>query len=274
MRLGDYEFHLLSDGYFTLDPGAYFGIVPRTIWSRYAAEDHNGRVRLALRIPLLVGKDFSILFDSGIGTPPSQKLASIYEVDKSSDLGKDVEGHTPLGSVRYIVHSHLHFDHLGHSLLETPHGREFPNAAIVAQSSEFMSYWRTNEFTRGSYWRSDSAMKRAEKIHINGSGRVVPGVRVIITGGHTAGHQVIIAGDRNREIIYFGDLIPSAFHIRIPYITAIDSFPLETVKMKKRLIRKAIRDGAICIFNHDPETPAGIIRGDVEKPQLEPLDID
>lgn len=274
MRLGSYELHLLSDGYFTLDPGAYYGIVPRPIWSRYAAEDAAGRVKLALRVPLLVGNEYSILVDSGIGKPQNQKLASIYEVDKSTDIGSAIENYTSRQNIRYIVHSHLHFDHSGHSLLESPQGRELPNATLVAQSSEFRAYWRPNEFTRSSYWRNDSVMKKSKKLQLEGSARIAPGIRAVKTGGHTSGHQVIIAGGEGKEMIYFGDLIPSAFHVRVPYVTAIDSFPLETIKMKRLLIRKAIRDGAICIFNHDPVTPSGILHGDVEKPQIEAVSID
>lgn len=274
MNFGSFQFHMLSDGFFTLDPGAYYGIVPKPVWSKYSLENEAGRVKLALNVPLLVGKDFSILLDSGIGSPENPKLASIFQVDKSSDLLGQIRNIVEPGEIRFILQSHLHFDHSGHSLDGFPGEPVFPNAWIVAQKSEFQSYWRPNEFTRSSYWRNDLAMRRAQKIRLNGSSRVAGEIRTVHTGGHTAGHQVIIVGSPGNEIIYFGDLIPSAFHVRIPYVTAIDSFPIETVRMKKKLVSKAIKDRAVCIFNHDSDTPAGTISGDVEKPKVEKIWLD
>ncbi len=269
MKAGEFEARLLSDGYFTLDPGAYFGIVPRPIWSRAFGETPSGRVKLALNVVLLQGKDYSALIDSGIGFPESQKMRTIYEIEKTSDIVSQIRDVMNPDEIRFIIHSHLHFDHSGHSLDGMPGKRIFRNASLVAQDLEFRAYSRPNEFTRSSYIRNTAQMNRASRIRLDGSMRFKNDIRVIRTGGHTAGHQVIIAGSGTNQIMYFGDLIPSAFHLKIPYITAIDSFPIETVKMKKKLIERAIREKCVCIFNHDPETPTGIISGDLQNPRVE-----
>ncbi|MEM0156493.1 MAG: Zn-dependent hydrolase [Thermoplasmataceae archaeon] len=269
MKTGEFEATLLQDGFFTLDPGAYFGIVPRPIWSRFFRETSSGRVKLALNVMLLQGRDFSAMIDSGIGLPESEKMRKIYEIEKTSDLVSQINGIINPDEIRFIIHSHLHFDHSGHSLDRNLGKPVFRNASLVAQDLEFRAYSRPNEFTRSSYIRNTAQMNRARKIRLNGTVRFKNDIRVIRTGGHTAGHQVIITGSGTNQIIYFGDLIPSAFHVRVPYITAIDSFPLDTVRMKKKLIEKAIREKCVCIFNHDPETPAGIISGDLQNPRVE-----
>lgn len=45
---------VLSDATFVLDPGAYFGIVPREIWSRqFQADERGGKVRLSTNLLLV-----------------------------------------------------------------------------------------------------------------------------------------------------------------------------------------------------------------------------
>ena len=53
MQFGEFELFSLSDGFFGLDGGAMFGVVPKPLWERTNPPDERNRIRLALR-PLLV----------------------------------------------------------------------------------------------------------------------------------------------------------------------------------------------------------------------------
>ncbi|MCW6169059.1 MAG: MBL fold metallo-hydrolase [Thermoplasmatales archaeon] len=260
----------MSDGNFSLDPGAYFGIVPRPLWGKRFSLDARGRVILSLNVLLVRGERYNALVDSGIGHMANEKLSNIFEVKENQRFVKDIEKYVKPDKVDYILQSHLHFDHSGNSFVKNQDGEFlFKNAKIVVQKKELNAFRKPDEFTKGNYMSGNSKIPASRIISVEGSKRINSDLRVILTGGHSQGHQVIVIGSPGNEFIYFGDLIPSAFHIKLPYVTAIDIEPLETVRMKKLLIRKAIRDHAICIFNHDGEIPAGYISGDPENPKLE-----
>ncbi len=274
MKFGDTDVMLLSDGSFTLDPGAAFGIVPHQFWSRRFTTTEAGRVTLALRIPYISGNGFSALIDTGIGAMPDEKYRKIFEMKKQEDLIGQLSAFGKPGDIDLIIHSHLHFDHFGHSLERKDGHWAFPKARIVAQKSEFNASRRTNEFTRNNYGKIDlDLLSRARKIQLEGTTRLKHGLTAIHTGGHTIGHQAIIYNNGGKEFIYFGDLVPTSFHLKLPYITAIDTFPLSTVEMKRKLISRAIRNHSVCIFNHDTEMPAAILTGTLEEPKAEAVEL-
>lgn len=274
MKFGDSEVKLLSDGSFTLDPGAAFGIVPTPFWTKKFNTTKAGRVRLAVRIPYIVQKDFQVLIDSGIGGNPDPKYSKIFEMEKPEDLVSQLSEFGSPSDIDMILHSHMHFDHFGHSLDRDDGHFLFRNASLVAQKTEFNSYRKPVDFTRGNYGRTDiKLLNSSKKVSLDGSTRLRGGFQVIHTGGHTAGHQVIIYSNGGREMIYFGDLVPTAFHIRPTYVTAIDTYPLDSVEMKKKLIERAIRNQSICIFNHDMENPAAILSGSLDDLKIEPVEL-
>ncbi len=274
MRFGDSEVNLLSDGSFTLDPGAAFGIVPIPFWSKRFKTTPAGRVRLAVRIPYIVQRDFQVLIDSGIGGAPDPKMRKIFEMEKPEDLVAQVMEHGSPENIDMIIHSHLHFDHFGHSLDRDNRHFLFSNASLVAQKEEFRSYRNPVDFTRVNYGRTNNALlSKSKKLQIDGTRKLKGGLEVVHTGGHTAGHQAIIYQNGGKEMIYFGDLIPTAFHLHPTYVTAIDTYPLKSVEMKKKLIERAIRKKSICIFNHDMEMPAAVLSGAVGDVKAEPVEL-
>lgn len=274
MKIGNNEVILLSDGSFTLDPGAAFGIVPTPFWSKRFETTPAGRVRLALNIPYIKGDGYQALIDTGIGKSPDEKYRKIFEMEKPVDLVDQLEAHGRPEDIDLIVHSHLHFDHFGHSLDRTGENWLFRNATLIAQKREFNSYRRPVEFTVANYGKTHPVLlAKANKVQLEGTERIKPGLMAVRTGGHTSGHQVIILKDGGKEMIYFGDLIPTAFHLKLPYVTAIDTYPLETVEMKKKLIQRAIRNGSVCIFNHDLNTPAGVLSGTPQDVKVEAVEL-
>jgi len=270
MNISTQEIHLLSGGQFTLDPGAYFGIVPKPLWNRRFSLNSKERVILTTNVILSVGKDFSALIDSGVGNLENQKFQEIFEIRANTKFMENMRPFVDPERLDYVVQSHLHFDHVGNTFSVCNNERPcFSSARVIVQRNEMKAFRNPPEFMRGNYSRLSHRSDRIRITTIDGSRKIRDGLKVVFTGGHSPGHQAIILGSGNSELIYFGDLIPSTFHVRIPYVTAIDMEPLETIRMKKMLIRKAIRDHALCVFNHDTETPAAFISGDLENPKLE-----
>lgn len=273
MKFGNAEVVLLSDGSFTLEVGACFGVVPKKIWSRQIRENANNRVRMALNIPLIVTPEWTALVDTGVGTNPDERMKKIYEIEKAEDLPSQVEGKLGGRKIDYIVHSHLHFDHMGHSFEAEGSASTFPDAVRVAQKEEFMNMRNPNEVTRGSYLKNPEGSGAFNVSEVVGDTKIRDGLRVVMTGGHTSGHEAIIYENGGKGLIYFGDIMPSAFNLKLPYITAIDTFPLDTLEMKKKLVNLAIRKNYICIFNHDSQVSAAYIKGDVDNVEIEPVEL-
>src|SRR5215467_1452303 len=78
VSIGDFELTALSDGTYLLDGGAYFGVVPKTLWSKKLAADENNRVLSGLNSVLVRTGEKNILIETGIGNKLSEKMAQIY----------------------------------------------------------------------------------------------------------------------------------------------------------------------------------------------------
>lgn len=265
MKDGNSEIYHITDGRFSLDPGAAFGMVPRPVWSRKVKENSNGRIDLTTNILLIKQEKWVGMFDSGLSNSYTDRMKQIFEIRPSETFWDDV--HKILGNrkVDYFFQTHLHFDHIGRALEYISSGNK---SRIVAQEEEISAMRRPNELSRNSY----PATPRRRNVFspVTGSRRINSSISLIFTGGHTVGHQALVYKGR-REIIDFGDIVPTSFHLNAGHITAIDNFPLQTLEMKKKLIKKAIRDRAIVVLNHDYVTPFAELSGNPSKPDVEPF---
>ncbi|MGE9810011.1 MBL fold metallo-hydrolase [Ferroplasma acidiphilum] len=256
------EIYFLNDGTYELDSGAYFGIVPKVLWSKYIS-DNNNKIRITTNIPFLRVNDKNILVDAGIGNNFSDRFRRIFVPEKNNDIADSLENDYHIKGVDNIILSHMHFDHNGHIFSGN---KLFRNSQIIMQEKELKAFRHPNDFTRGSYIPG--------KIHgkiktIEGSRKITGNITAINTGGHTEGHMVIFFEINSKKYMYGGDLFPSSFHLKPYYITAIDSYPIETLKMKKKLLKKAINENISIIFNHDNKNIMGKVYGSAEKPEIE-----
>ncbi|MDS0256121.1 MBL fold metallo-hydrolase [Thermoplasmatales archaeon AK] len=257
---------IVKTGSFSLDPGAYFGIVPRGIWQKSFNELESRRIRLSLTTAVINNSGRAYVIDTGISGHFDEKLSRIYEVfslgNAASLIGEAIEP----GSETLVVCSHLHFDHSGNcaEIVRSQHARR----GAIVQEIEWRASKKLNEFTRGSYVTECGGLSRRSIFTVRGTTRVGD-LSLIFTGGHSPGHQVVAFRPGHGEILYLGDLMPSRFHAKPAYITAIDVEPLVSVKMKRLLLKRAIRNGSLCIFNHDDANPAGFVRGDPDRPVIE-----
>ena len=273
MKLGIVDVSVIDDGTFSLDPGAAFGVIPRPIWSRQFNLDDKGRVKLGVKNLLATDGEISVLVDGGIGGEVSDKFRSIFEINPNVRYVDQIKGLTGLEEIRMVIHSHLHFDHSGRTMNPSGGHTLFRNALMVAQEEEFLQYSHPNEITRGNYFRPEEKKIKNERLKLNSGKRINRWISTVKTGGHTPGHQAIILSSSGREIIYPGDLFPTSFHLRPNYITAIDSDPFQTLRMKKLLLKRSIRKHSLLILNHDLQMTSVYVSGDPEKPSFEAGDL-
>ncbi len=260
------DLHFLNDGSYEIDSGAYCGIVPKVLWSKYF-NDNDNKLRITTNIPFIKINNKNILIDSGIGNNFSERFIKNFKPNKNNDIEKQLEDHD-IKNIDFIIQSHMHFDHSGHIFSKN---KIFNNTYIILQEKELNAFKKPNDFTRGSYIKNRINKKM---VLLNGSKRINSKINVIFTSGHTEGHEVIIFAINSKKYIYGGDLFPSAFHIKPYYLTAIDSYPLNSLKMKKKLLNKIIKEKILIIFNHDNENVLCEVYGTVEKPLINKIDID
>ncbi|MEN3045804.1 MAG: MBL fold metallo-hydrolase [Candidatus Hydrothermales bacterium] len=265
-KLGDFKIIHLNLGTFKLDGGAMFGVVPKVLWSKSTKSDRRNRITLGLNPLLVIGKDFTLLIDNGIGNKYSEKEIDIYGIKLKDDPLK-IYG-IKKEDITHVILTHLHFDHAGGSTeyLNGDLKATYPNAIYFVQKKEFEDAMNPNERTRASYRRENfEPLYRENKlILLEGDSEILKGIKVIHTGGHTEGHQFVIIESENEKAIYFGDIVPTSYHIPLPYIMGYDTHPLVTLEIRKKYYALASKERWLCFFEHDPIPKAGIIK-EIEK---------
>ena len=265
MQFGDLELISLCDGSFRLDGGAMFGVVPKPLWERRAPADARNRIRLSMR-PLLVRGDRTLVIDAGVGEKMDPKSIEIYAIDRTPTLGDGLAA-AGLGEadVDLVLASHLHFDHAGGFTRRDPSGAlvpVFPRARYVARTAEFEDATHPNERNRASYLIENyGPLGDAGVLDlIPGDATIMPGVRVVRTGGHTMHHQIVYIESGGRTAVFAADLIPTTAHIDNAWVMAYDLYPMDTLAFKRAFIREAIDREYLIFFEHDPDLAAGVIR--------------
>lgn len=276
MNFGEIKLYPLCDGFFGLDGGAMFGVVPKPIWEKTTPPDEQNRIKLALRPLLVVTAQNFILIDTGIGDKYDTKFAERYRIEKSDSL---LDSLTRLGfnpeDITMVILTHLHFDHCG-GATRIKDGKlvpTFPDARYIVQELEWQDAIFPNRRSRASYLAENFLpIREANRLDlINGSWEICPGIELLHTGGHTRGLQLVKIKSTNKTAIFWSDMIPTKSHIPVPYIMGYDLFPLESMSQKEKLLRQAIEGNWLSFFEHDPEVIMGRITLQDNQYQLTPI---
>lgn len=255
-------------GPFRLDGGAMFGQVPRPRWETFARPDDRHRLLMGTNALLVRGAAFVLLVESGCGTRWTADERTFFGIDDPGGLER---GLAELGvrpdEVTHVTCSHLHFDHGGGLFTgdapDADGDLRFPRAAHFLQAIELASAMRPPELQKASYRGpfariADRGLLRA----VRGDEEILPGVRLRFTGGHTDGHQVIeLDGGADRGV-FFGDLVPTTWHLPPAYTMAYDLHPQQVITRKREVLEDCASRAAVGFFYHDPDSRPGRVRRD------------
>jgi len=268
MRIGHYHLTTIETGEFALDGGAMFGVVPKTLWQRELPADDRNRVRLALRALLLEEVDgpARILIDTGVGEKWPAKLADVFGVDHtrlSLEAGLATRGLTP-GDITHVLLTHLHFDHAGGATIRRDGELvpAFENARYFVQRRNLEWAQAPSERDRASYREENfEPLLRCGVLELlDGAGTWMDGIDLVLSHGHTEAMQLPVISGPEAKLVYCADLIPTAAHVRAPWVMGYDNHPVVTVEEKNELLARGCREGWLFFFEHDPEGPAATIR--------------
>lgn len=264
--VGRIRIHSLNDGFFALDGGSMFGIVPKPLWSKRIPADADNRIAMSLHCPLAVDGGDVILVDTGLGERLSAEERAIYKVDRRGGLPARLrELRIDREDVSHVILTHLHFDHLGGVVEQGGAGRMqpvFPRARHFVQRVELDSAERPADERSAAAYRHVAEclepLRQSRLIEVlDGATSLTPRLRVVVTGGHTPSHQCPILADGDDAFVHLGDIAPTRAHLKPAWNQAYDVDPLETIAAKKSLLERAASEGWWVSFDHDHEVACG-----------------
>ncbi len=258
MLEGDWTARTVEAGALWLDGGSMFGSVPKPLWNRTNPADERNRIRLAMRTLLLEGHGRRVLVDTGLGDKSDERFRDLFRVEDSPSLAASLAaaGLTP-DDITDVILTHLHFDHAGGATKRVGDRLvpAFPNARYWIQRRNWESARTPNPRERASYLPEHfEPLAQAGVIEwVDGAAEPWPGLQLFVADGHTRGQQLVRVESGGQTLYYVADLIPTAAHVRIPFVMGYDVAAIETMTEKRSLLERAVREGAWISLEHDPE---------------------
>ncbi len=302
MKLGDFELSVFSDGTYPLDGGAFFGVVPKVMWSKRVTADERNYVTAGLNSLLIrTGKE-TVLVETGMGNKLSVRMVKIYGQPAQLLTNLAAGGVRP-EDIDVVINSHLHFDHCGWNTVRNG-GKvvaTFPRAKYYAPEGEWQYARKPSERDAISYIPDnyDPLVASGQMTLLKGGEEIVPGISVETFPGHTASMMgVIVRGGPSAAkaakaldsggtlrlasltqgrletkaapfpvstpttACYISDLIPTTAHIDLTWGMGFDLYPLQTIESKKEYYARSIPEKWLTVFTHDPKVPWAYVESD------------
>jgi glyoxylase-like metal-dependent hydrolase (beta-lactamase superfamily II) len=263
--LGDFELSVFSDGTYPLDGGAFFGVVPKVMWSRKAVADEKNFVMAGLNSLLIRAGRHNVLVETGIGNKLSEKMLKIYGQPARLLDNLAAGGVTP-EDIDVVINTHLHFDHCGWNTVRKG-GRvvaTFPKAKYYVQEGEWQ-HGREQHIRDAISYISDNydpLIKSGQMQLLRGDQEIVSGVSVKVFPGHTAHMQAVVVTSGGKTACYISDLIPTSAHIDLTWVMAFDLYPLDTIDSRRRYYSQSLAEKWLTVFTHDDAVPWAYIEKD------------
>ncbi|HUC80132.1 MAG TPA: MBL fold metallo-hydrolase [Flavisolibacter sp.] len=263
------KLYSINTGYFKLDGGAMFGVVPKVMWNKINPADENNLCSWAMRSLLIEDGNRLILVDTGIGAKQDEKFFKHYYLHGDDSLDKSLAQHGfHRTDITDVILTHLHFDHCGgaieregEKLLPT-----FKNATYWSNEEHWEWATQPNDREKASFLKENilpisesGQLKFIDTPNVDwDASKPLPGqsfannISLRFVEGHTAAMMLPQIQYKDKTIVYMADLLPGIWHIPIPYVMAYDMFPLTTLNEKKSFLSEAQAADYILFFEHDP----------------------
>jgi len=254
--------HVVNTGYFKLDGGAMFGVVPKSLWSRTNVPDANNMCTWAMRSLLIQEGDRLMLVDTGIGNKQSEKFFSHYSLHGDDSLDGNLK---KLGfhrdDITDVFLTHLHFDHCG-GAIEYDSSKDafrpaFKNARFWSNKEHWKWATEPNPREKASFLKEnilpieESGMLNWIHVEGNRNTSIYDGIEIFFADGHTDKQMIPIIDYKGKKVAFMADLLPSVGHIPLPYVMGYDTRPLLTMAEKKSFLEEAADNEYILFLEHD-----------------------
>ncbi|MFT3702803.1 MAG: MBL fold metallo-hydrolase [Agriterribacter sp.] len=254
------KLYTIETGFFKLDGGAMFGVVPKSIWNKLNPADENNLCSWAMRSLLIEENNRLILIDTGLGNKQDPKFLSHYYLHGNDTLDKSLARHGfHRDDITDVFLTHLHFDHVGGAIVIENNKMvpAFKNATYWSNEQHWQWAIKPNDREKASFLKENiqpiQDSGKLKMIEVKEDIAFSENITVRFVNGHT--HAMMLPQINNykgRTIVYMADLLPSTGHIPMPYVMAYDMFPLTTLQEKKAFLQEALQQNFVLFFEHDP----------------------
>ena len=258
------KLYSINTGYFKLDGGAMFGVVPKSIWNKLNPADENNMCSWALRCLLIEDGGRLVLIDTGMGDKQDAKFFGHYYMHGDDTLDKSLATHGfTKDDITDVFLTHLHFDHCGGAIK-----RESDTLVPAFKNATYWSNKKHWQWAVEPNAREKASFLKENILPIQESGRlqflevaaaveetlatpITPNFFIKTVYGHNGAMMLPVIKYHDKTIVYMADLLPSVAHIPLPYVMGYDMFPLTTLNEKKVFLEEALAGNYILFFEHD-----------------------
>ena len=252
------ELYTIDTGFFKLDGGAMFGVVPKVIWSKTNQPDERNLCSWAMRSLLIKDRGRLILIDNGIGDKQDNKFLKHYFLHGDMNLNKSLAKYGFCADdITDVFLTHLHFDHCGGSVKWNKDRSGFEMAFKNAKYWSNREHWQCasvpNDREKASFLK-ENIIPIMESGHLNFIEKedvIFPDFDILFVNGHTEAQMIPHITYKDKTIVFCADLLPSVGHIPLPYVMAYDTQPLITLTEKERFLNEAAKNEYILFLQHD-----------------------
>jgi glyoxylase-like metal-dependent hydrolase (beta-lactamase superfamily II) len=264
------ELKSILTGFFKLDGGAMFGVVPRKMWAKMNPPDDQNMCTWAMRALLVQTGNRTILIDTGIGNKQDEKFRSHFEPHGTETLFLSLHAAgVSREDITDVFFTHLHFDHCGGAIWRNDAGQDelaFPNAVYWTNERHFNWAMQPNAREKASFLKENflplKEQGRLAFIKVRQDQQFIKGFNIRFLYGHTEAMMAPVLQTSKGTVVYCADSLPSQWHIGMPFVMAYDIRPLLTLEEKAKMLEEAALKQQILMFEHDPFVECGTVRKD------------
>lgn len=261
---------------FRTDGGTLFGLVPKALWSRLMPPDEQNRVPQHAHVLLVELADGRKgLIDTGCGPAKrfTERERELHGLGPGWPLMERLDAlHIAPAEIAFVVFSHLHWDH-GGGASPGHDAPTFPNAVHYVHAQEWQDATSGDPLLYKSYPQEVIEPLRQlpeDQLELVAEDRntILPGVTLIRSSGHTAGHCVVLLEHADgirldhpeavfmfspRSMLFTGDACPTRHNLRMVFQTSYDTYPLDTRRWKREWLPRLAEERTLILFDHDPD---------------------
>lgn len=259
----------INTGFLKLDGGAMFGVVPRQMWEKLNPPDEKNLCTWAMRCLLVEIGDRKILIDAGIGDKQDARFRSHFEPHGTDNLLQSLDNQNiKPEDITDVFLTHLHFDHCGGILTKNTEGvlqPVFPNATHWSNKRHWDWATQPNPREQASFLKENfeplQALGMVAFVEETEGIELFPNFFIHFAFGHTEAMMMVrLVTDDGKTYFYPADLLPSSWHVNMPYIMAYDIRPLDSLTEKAAILTRAVAENWHLIFEHDPKTACATVK--------------